>query len=490
MRKRQASRSLSLAGAGLAAAVACASSCGTSAVPVLSLVEKQGVDGGGVTVTPPLPDASDGSPPLLEAGTQADFCSGSGPPALIDSTGDSGPVCPGQLAQRAFRYALCACGDYTSTGALTTDAFNGAQAPYDAGPAVAAGSVGVNGLLHPGPLDVGGSLWSDSTSGITTTTPIVVAGELHAQGEVEPRLPLPATSTALSVGGDAWLGGGLDATGNVTIGGTLHVPAAQPAKPLSVDGTFTHNATDPTSFTVAQACDCAPNDLVDIAGVVANYATDNDDATLTTPIKANALENVQTDTTVTLSCGRVFLTSIGANTAAIHVIISGRVALFVQGSISTADFVVEVPDTSELDLFVGGNVTVRGAFQVGDATNPARARTYVGGTLVNLQNAATMAGNLYAPFSTLTLGMAAPTTLYGSAFVGSLSSSADLTIHYDEAILAPTPACDAPQACTSSCDCAGQACNGGTCGSCSDTVPCCPPFICSPDGSCVAEVPR
>ncbi|HEX3769734.1 MAG TPA: hypothetical protein VHV30_02660, partial [Polyangiaceae bacterium] len=222
MRKRQAIRSLSLVGPGLAAAVACASSCGTSAVPVLSLVEKQGVDGGGVTVIPPLPDASDASSrPPLEAGTQADFCSGSGPPVLNDTSSDSGPVCPDQLAQRAFRYALCACDSYVSTAALTTDAFNGAQAPYDAGPAVAAGSVGVNGSLHPGPLNIGGSLWADSP--ITTTTAIDVTGELHAQGEVQPSAPSSAAD-ALNVGGDAWLAGGLQAMGNVTIGGTLHIP--------------------------------------------------------------------------------------------------------------------------------------------------------------------------------------------------------------------------------------------------------------------------
>ena len=158
------------------------------------------------------------------------------------------------------------------------------------------------------------------------------------------------------------------------------------------------------------------------------------------------------------------MTKIAANQATIHLTASGRVALFVAGDLSTADFVVDVPAGSELDLFVGGNVTVRGAFQVGDASNPARARTYVGGSTVNVGAATTLAGNLYAPRAGITLGGSALTTLYGSMFASSLTASAGLTIHYDEAILTPTstPACASPASCSTACDCAGQACNSGT----------------------------
>ena len=86
-----------------------------------------------------------------------------------------------------------------------------------------------------------------------------------------------------------------------------------------------------------------------------------------------------------------------------------------------SDFVIDVPTGSELDLFVGGNVTVRGTFPVGDPSNPARARTYVGGSTVNLQGAAELAGNLYAPAATLMLGGTAPTTLFGSDLRPALS---------------------------------------------------------------------
>jgi hypothetical protein len=46
----------------------------------------------------------------------------------------------------------------------------------------------------------------------------------------------------------------------------------------------------------------------------------------------------------------------------------------------------------------------------------------------------------------LDLGGSATTTLYGSIFASSLIASADLMIHYDDAILtqSSTPACPAP----------------------------------------------
>ena len=109
---------------------------------------------------------------------------------------------------------------------------------------------------------------------------------------------------------------------------------------------------------------------------------------------------------------------------------------------------------------------------------------------VNLQSAATLAGNLYAPGAMITLGGTAPTTLYGSMFASSLSSGSDLTIHYDQAILSPSsmPACTAPTNCSSCNDCNGQACNSGTCGTCADSSQCCAPLVCGPQGQCVADV--
>ena len=373
-----------------------------------------------------------------------------------------------------------------SDHALVTDAFEGSQGAYDPSTAIAGGSVGVNGNLHSnGLLQIGGSLWASESMDITTST-VTVSGDLHAQGELHP-------APALSVQGDAWMASGIQTNGSVTVNGTLHIPTGQPT---SVTGTFTHGAIGAAPFQVLPPCDCDPRDLVDVAGVVATYQDHNDDAAL--GISPTMFANVQVDTSSTptpLPCGRIFLTGIGANAPVHWAATGGRVAVFVAGDLSVSDFQIDVPPGTELDLFVAGSVNVRGVFQVGDQNNPARARTYVGGSSVNLQSAATLLGNLYAPHATITLGTA-PTTVYGSIFAGGLSSESDLTIHYDETILTPSspPLCATPTTCQTCNDCNGQACSlndaalFGSCGLCNEDSDCCRPLICTPQGTCVPVV--
>jgi hypothetical protein len=462
--------------------------CGTSDIQVLLAA---GAPEAGVEAQAPGPDAQASAPdaqaPAPDAaspGTQQQYCNGTGPPVLVETATDGTSIrmCPDQLAQRAFRYALCACGDYVSSQALVTDAFDGSQGAYGPLNMTAGGSVGVNKDLHPGPMTIGGSLWASSTTGdITTTSSMVVAGDLHAQIELRP--------ASLVVQGDAWLASGLQASGDVTVKGTVHVPAM---KPTDVAGTLTYGAMDGKSYPYAPACDCSH--LVDIASVVRTYEAQNDDDAL--HIDSRMLENVQPDggappPPISLPCGRIFLTRIGGN-APIHLIAQGRVAIFVQGDLSISDFQIDVPTGTELDLFVGGSINVRGAFLVGDPSNPARARTYVGGSSVNLQSQATLAGNLYAPAATITLGGNAPTTLFGSIFAATVSSGSDLTIHFDKAILAPssTPACATPPTCSTCNDCNGQACNSlsQTCVPCADSTQCCAPLVCNAQGACVVDV--
>jgi len=416
----------------------------------------------------------------VDGESRAAYCAGSGPPILVDDT-DGGPVsvCAAQLAELAFRYALCTCDGYVSNQALTTDAFDSSDGPYDAASALQGGSVGTNGNINAGgTLSVGGSLWASDPTGLTTSAVVTASGELHVQGEVH-------SGPSLSVGADAWMASGIQTSGSVTIGGTLHLPQGEP---LSIGGTETIGAIATGGFLVSAACDCAPQDLVDIAGYVALYRTANDDAAA--GIDPKLLENVTSAVSATIPCGRIYFTSIGG-TAPIHLTTQGRVAIFVGGNLSTtSDFVVDVPSGSELDLFVEGDVTVGGAFQAGEAANPSKARTYVGGSgTLNLQGAAQMAGNLYAPHAQLVLGGSAPTTLFGSIFAARLNAGADLTIHYDDAILAPASSlgCETPSSCKTCRDCLGQSCNSGTCGGCATSSQCCAPLVCKA-GACVATI--
>jgi hypothetical protein len=463
--------------AGCATVVLClyaAGGCGSSDVPVLSAGADDGGPGG----------SSDGNALLDGLGpdseTRDQYCAGSGPPVLVDQT-DAGvtATCAGQLAQVAFRYALCTCSGYVSDHALATDAFDSSKGPYDPMHPLPGGSVGTNGNLNAtAAMNIGGSLWASDATGLTTNASLVALGELHVQGEAH-------TGPKLQVGTDAWLAGGLQTSGDVAIAGTLHVPAGAP---LDVGGQKQIGSVAQGAVTVPPACDCAPTDLVDIAGFVETYRGANDDAAA--GIDPAMLENVTAPLSAMLPCGRIFFTRVGGN-APIHLTAQGRVAVFVGGDLSTtSDFALDVPPGSEVDLFVEGGVTVGGAFQVGEAANPARARTYVGGTgTVNLQGAAQLAGNLYSPRAEVVLGGSAPTVLYGSIFAARLSASADLTIHFDEAILsqAQGSSCEPPTTCSSCRECGGQACDSGTCGGCTDSSQCCAPLVCR-GGSCVGNI--
>jgi hypothetical protein len=443
--------------------------CASVDVPVL---ERAGGDGGAeAQVVSGGPAGGD---------TRADYCASSGPALLVGSAAAGATAtCSGQLAQSAFRYALCTCDGYVSDHALATDSFDGTKGPYSPSGARPGGSVGTNGNLNAtGPITVGGSLWATDATGMTTSAAVAVAGELHAQGEVH-------SGPTLAVGADAWLAGGVQTSGDVTIGGTLHVP---PSAPIDVAGARKIAAVAPGPVQVGPACDCDPRALVDVAGFVEAHRTANDDAAMA--VDPRALENVQAALTIAIPCGRAFFTRVGG-TAPIRLAAQGHVAIFIGADLSTSsDFVVEAPAGSDVDLFVEGGVTVGGAFLVGDTSNPARARTYVGGAgTVNLQGAAQLVGNLYAPRAQLALGGSASTTLYGSIFAARLSAGADLDIHYDEAILssAARAGCAAPTGCSTCRDCGNQACNSGTCGGCADSSQCCSPLVCR-GGACVAEI--
>ncbi len=483
--------------AGLVALAVCAG-CGTVDVPVLLLAADE--DGGGVDSTSipdatsfpddrSLHDAPSFPPDAPLFGTLADYCAGRGPPLLVDEAGDAGPVstCPSLLAQRAFRYALCTCGGYVSSHGLFTDAFDSTKGTYDASAPRVGGSVGDNGGLSPGVLQIGGSLWaSDPMTGLTTGSPIQILGEFHAQHEVH-------AGPSLDVQASAWMASGIQTTGEVTVDGTLYVPQGAP---IDIPQGMEHVAgpLDPTPFQVLPACDCAASHQVDVGGVVDTYRAHSDDEAL--HIDPSMLDNLQSPLTAmqaTLPCGRIFLKQIGPSTVPIHLTTQGRVALFVEGDLSTeSDFTIDASPGNEVDLFVKGSVNVGGMFRVGDPSNPAGGRTYVGGNKVNLQGASEFAGNLYAPLADLLLGGSAPTTLFGSVFVGTFSAGSDLTIHYDESILTPakTPACPGTTVCATCNDCGGQPCNSGTCGFCTTSDQCCPPLVCGAGGTCVADIPR
>ena len=461
----------SLAAVGLATALASAG-CGTSSLEILA----PGGDGGGALpaeggIVVPF----DGAPGVPDAGTRADYCSGTGSPIVVSASDAGGSsACVGGLAQGAFRWALCTCTGIVSATAITTDSFDGTQGAYDAGAAHAGGGLGTNGNLSAqGTLQVGGALWVADATGMTVAT-AAAQGELHVAGRV-------ASGPSLSVGGDAYVLGDVAATGDLHIAGTLHQPAGASA---SAGGAKTIGGTATGSFTVPPACDCDPALLVDVASYVEAYRGANDDAAL--GIDPNALANVNADTTLALPCGRIFFTRVGG-TGAIHLTLAaGRTAIFIGGDLSSnGPFSLDAPAGSEVDLFVEGGVVAGSSFALGSAQSPAKARLWVGGAAsVNLPNASVIAGNVYAPRADLVLGTN-PTTVFGSIFVKRVSAQGSLTIHYDESVLGAGATCGGAAGPCSSChDCGNQACVAGTCGACADSSECCAPLVCNA-GKCV-----
>jgi hypothetical protein len=411
-----------------------------------------------------------------DGGSRLAYCSPTGPATIL--VGDGGAICAQTFAREAFRFAVCTCGDFVASHAVTTDSFDGALGAYDPTLARVGGGVGTDGNLNASAtLDVGGSLWAGGTSGLTSNVPVTVEGELHSQGLVN-------IEQSLTVGTDAWLQGGLVTTGNVLIPGTLHIPSGAP---LMVGGLQTIGTTATEPVSVPPPCDCADGALLDIGAVVESYRAKNDDQAA--GVDPGMLENVTATLSRELPCGRLFFTSVGAH-APIALTVSGRTAVFIGGDfVADSDVLLDVPEGGELDLFIEGNVLAAGQLQVGRTDNPARARVYVGGSgTVNLQNAAQLSGNLYAPKAEVVLGSTAPVTVFGAIFAGGLNAGSDLTVHFDESVARDVGACGPPSGACSSCrDCGNQACSAGVCGACLDSSQCCAPSVCR-SSACVLDV--
>lgn len=402
-----------------------------------------------------------------------DFCAGEGPLLIV---GDEGGVteteCAGRIAERSFRYALCTCEGLVTSHSLRTDSFDSSMGPYMS-PGGDGGSVGTNGGGNStASWTVGGSLWSSGDTGWTVAQPLAIGSELHLAGRL--------AGSEVTVDADGWIGGGVDLD-VLTVGGTLTVP--DPGE-ITVD-TLSVGSQATAPVTVAEPCACGDDAIVDVAGFVAGYESSNDNGSI--DLDPSALANVSTETTLELPCGRFYLNEIAA-TAPLTIRATGRVALFVGGSITANDdFRVLPVGDAEVDVFVAGTVTGAGAFAIGSEDAPARARLYVGGTgTVNLSASTTFAGNLYAPRAELVTSGAVE--LFGAAFVRRLSASGSVTIHYDTAILEAGDDCDVPVTCGMCGDCPSvQACIDGACTSCRDSSDCCAPLICR-EGMCVPEL--
>jgi len=415
----------------------------------------------------------DGSPPIADAAmdaardAQAGFCEGGGPLVLV---GDGRLSCSGAVAQTTFRYAICTCEGMALSAPVTTDAFDSREGPYTSGEG--GGSVGTNGRFDASAdVDVGGGLDVGGSGLLFGSTDLRVRARLQSAG------PLNGDGL-LAVGGDASVNGDLRVE-DLFVGGTVRVPADAVVEARGIDEAPRRAS---GSVTVAPPCDCAAERLLDIAALVAAHASvnDNDSAGLS----PDALTGLTGDARVTLPCGRYHVDRIDGEALTLEA--TGRVALFVAGDLALGELVIELAPGAEVDLFIAGNVLGQARWTLGDVSQPANARIYVGGDgTLELAGGATFAGNVYAPRAELVTPAAVE--VFGSLFARRIAASGPLTVHYDRALGATGEGCPTPGPCESCLDCGNQACVAGACGECASDTDCCAPLVCAA-GTCVPQI--
>ncbi|MEZ4269818.1 MAG: hypothetical protein R3F39_25955, partial [Myxococcota bacterium] len=409
--------------------------------------------------------------PAIPVGPGPANCDGFGPPIVVPTPG--GDVCLSETAQVSFTWGLCSCAEVALSNQITTDAYDSTQGGY--APGGVGGGVGVRGKFSTSnKVAIGGTLWVSGSGGAQLGNTNDIAVNLHVGG------PL-ATGGASTVGGDAWVVGTVTANQSLAIQGTLHHTQA-----AAINGPVTHGALVKEAVSVASPCPCEPEDLVPVVAIVAAHTTDNDNATI--GLSADALINPSGPVSLTLPCGRYYLSGIKSSQD-ISIVATGRTALFIDGVIETSGKLQITPSpTGELDVLIAGKLDLSNELRLGSPAFPALLRVYVGSTEgITLSNKLTVGAFVYAAAGPVRLSN--QLDLYGGLVVGSLDASNKLQIHYDRAVLQSGSACPDPSGLTCDVcgDCGNQACTAeGVCGACSDGADCCPPLICQ-QGTCVSS---
>ena len=356
------------------------------------------------------------------------YCAGPGPVILVaprPRPGDRAAVCTGAVAVRTFPRALCTCEGYATSTGLTTDSFDSATGPYV--PGGTSGDVGVNGELRASALvDVHGALAAAGAAGVGLLADLRVAHDLDVGGAL-------GTGVTVTSGGVAHLAGAVDLAA-LTVAGTLTIPDG-----VALAGTITAGATVRAPVTIDPPCACGASDLVDIPGLVAAHANDNQDAAI--GLAPDQLTDYHGAVSLDLPCGVYYVGPIRGD-GPLTVRVTGRAALLVDGDVTLAvPLTIELAtEDAELDLLVGGLISSDQAIVIGRADHPARTRVYVGGAgTIELSGDSRLAANIYAPRAAIALSAAA--TLFGSLFVRRLDQAAPISIHYDVDVRRADVAC-------------------------------------------------
>ena len=409
-------------------------------------------------------------------------CIATDPVVTVTTSSGSYSTCTGAIAETRFLNALCTCGDLTERGNLKTsgiDSTNGSTAAN-----VGGGSVGVNqDFFLAGNALIGGTLTLAGTASTRlAASNLDVGGNFWAQPTIEQH-------GTTQINGNAYFGSEFVNFGHFTIFGNVY--SENPVRVnLSAQGTF-HGSIIKQSVTVSAPCACKSTDLLDIAALVNEAKTSNDDTLA--GVDPNALASVQPSSSanLTLICGRYFLTSIsgGGN---VHLDVKGPVSLFVDDSISLrGNITISLDPLASIDIFIRNSITIAGNSSFGNVDRPSATRLYVGKGDITLAGNGNFVGNVYAPNSAVTLP--GNFTVYGSVFAKNFNNPGNTTIVYDKAIQHAGENCkktEPPKGTCSQCGTCtgGTACVGGSCGACTKDSDCCSPLTCQ-NGMCKESLP-
>jgi hypothetical protein len=383
--------------------------------------------------------------------------------ALYDVGDGAGVPCTDGV-RRAFRNALCSCGDLQSNAPLSVDAFDSAESAYEEGDSN--GSIGVNGAFYPISTSIGGSAWVHGSNGIPLNGELEIGGNLHDQGQLD-------GAYSVTVDGDAY------------VLGPVHVNSIS-AKTLTVSPTSTVMTVDPPPPFTQKAvvlpvpCDCTRPPL-DIAALVNAHATDNDNAALGLDAK-ESFRSINGSVELTLPCGRYYAEAFYAPNP-ITLTISGPVELYVKGSMVTdGPGTIDIQFTAggEIDLFVEKGFSTKGHVQIGWPTAPARTRVYAGGgDTLFFGGITTLGASLYAPEGELVTN--GSFEVFGAMLVGRVSAGGSVALHYDRELARDS--CT-PGSCTDSASCGVLSCKNKACVACK-TAADCGPFLRCDRGLCL-----
>lgn len=335
----------------------------------------------------------------LLASNAASVCAASGASVALAP----GVPCGAALASQLFAHGICSCGDLTLPGALVTHGSMMMPGP-PMGPTAPRFGVASNGSIAiSGNAQLLGGAIAAGHGGVQLAATAVVVGDLRSAGPV-------AATELLSVAGELFAVG--DVGGRIDVDGDVHVPPTANVAP-----TVNARAILREPVAVAPECGCSGRAL-DAAAVAHMHAAANDNAAIA--LDPAALAHVADGATVDLPCGAYYVSSIGGASLALRA--HGKTALFVDGDVTLLGAMqVSLDASAELDLVVGGNLTVSAL----TGEMPASTRVWVGGSDVKL-TAGALSVLLYAPGATLATSGALEAS--GALYVGALAAAGDVDL--------------------------------------------------------------